>query len=409
MIEKHLLKELTILYVEDDIAIREGIDKILSSVVGEVVLAGNGLEGLELYKKHKHIDLIVTDINMPKMDGLTMCQKIREMDISIPVVVTTAHNEMDFLSQAIEAGVSSYLMKPVDAYKLVQDIMRISEPLFLKRELEVMNDSLEQRVADAIAQNIQKDILIQEIVEFQNNMIVVFDKHCVPLFANKSFLKVIHVENLEDMLKKYQNFESIMIDNEDYFHPSAFNNDKNWLENLLSVDPKNRVIAILEIDTFEPKAYLVNLYYNENSEHWICNFSEFTQIAVEKSMYKHKAYTDELTQINNRAKFNLEFTRELQTSSKISDYALSVLIFDIDHFKKFNDTYGHDIGDKILMQLTEMLALKVRNRDIFARWGGEEFVILLPVTKLEEAQKVAEHLRQAIEEHLFYNNLKVTC
>ncbi|MEA1913891.1 MAG: GGDEF domain-containing protein, partial [Campylobacterota bacterium] len=80
-----------------------------------------------------------------------------------------------------------------------------------------------------------------------------------------------------------------------------------------------------------------------------------------------------------------------------------------DHFKKFNDTYGHDIGDKILMQLTEMLALKVRNRDIFARWGGEEFVILLPVTKLEEAQKVAEHLRQAIEEHLFYNNLRVTC
>lgn len=409
MIDRNLLKELTILYVEDDKAIVESISVILKPLIKKLLIAYDGQEGLETYKNNIDIDIIITDINMPKVDGLTMCKEIRSLDVSIPVIVTTAHNENDFLIHAIEVGVTGYLMKPIDAFKLIQEIKKASEPIFLRKELKAMNEKLKQKVEEVVTKSNEKEILIQEIVEFQDNMTMVFDENCTPIFANKSFLELLNVYNIEEINAKYDDFESIMIENDEYFYPKKINNGKNWLENLASLDEKHRIVAFLDINTFLPEAYLVNLAYNEISKHWICNFSRITQMAVEKSIYKHKAYTDELTQINNRAKFNLDFKRELDAMKSIKDYNLCVMIFDIDHFKKFNDTYGHDIGDKILFELSQMLSLRIRTRDIFARWGGEEFVVLLPLTKIYDALKVANNLCVAIENHIFYNDLRVTC
>jgi diguanylate cyclase (GGDEF)-like protein len=409
MIDKNLLKELTILYVEDDDAIVGSISNILKPLIKKLFVANDGEQGLDIYKKNPDIDIIITDINMPKMDGLTMCHNIRNTNISIPIIVTTAHNENDFLTHAIEVGVSGYLMKPMNAFKLIQEIRKAAEPILLKKELHLLNCSLQQRIDEAIAQNNEKDILIQEIFEFQDNMTMVFDEFSNPIFANRSFLQLLNVDSIDDINLKYDNFESIMIENDEYFYPSKIDNDKSWLENLNDLDEKNRVVAFLDTNTFMPEAYLVTMAFNDISKHWICNFSKITQMAVEKSIYKHKAYTDELTQINNRARFNLDFKRELEAVKSVDGYNLCVMIFDIDHFKKFNDTYGHDIGDKILVELSELLSLRIRNRDIFARWGGEEFVILLPLTKIYDALKVANNLCLLIENHKFYKELKVTC
>ncbi len=409
MIDKNLLKELTILYVEDDKAIVESILLILKPVVKELLIAYNGQDGLETYKNNENIDIVITDINMPKMDGLSMAHKIRESNITVPIIVTTAHNDSDFLIDAIDVGVTGYIMKPIDAFKLIQEIKKAAEPIILRKELKQINYTLQQRIEEAISKNNEKEILIQEIFEFQDNMTMIFDKECNPIFANKSFLELLNVHSIEEIDERYDNFESIMIENDEYFYPSKMNNDKNWLENLYALDEKNRVVAFLDTNTFHPESYLVSMAFNDVSNHWICNFSRITQMAVEKSIYKHKAYTDELTQIHNRAKFNLDFKREIEIIQTLDNYDLCVLIFDIDHFKKFNDTYGHDVGDKILSELSQMLSLRVRSRDVFARWGGEEFVILLPHTKIDDAIKVANNLCRAIENHLFYKDLKVTC
>jgi diguanylate cyclase (GGDEF)-like protein len=409
MIDKSLLKELTILYVEDDDDIVESITNILNPIVKKIITANDGEEGLDIYKRDPGIDIVITDINMPKMDGLTMCHHIREVNISVPIIVTTAHNENDFLIHAIDVGVSGYLMKPMNAFKLIQEIRKAAEPILLRKELNILNCNLQQRIDEAIAQNNEKEILIQEIVEFQDNMTMVFDEFAKPLFANRSFLQLLNVDDIDGISLKYDNFESIIIENDEYFYPSKIKNDKNWLENLYELDEKNRVVAFLDITTFVPEAYLVTMAFNDVSRHWICNFSKITQMAIEKSIYKHKAYTDELTQINNRARFNLDFKRELEALKTIKEYNLCVLIFDIDHFKKFNDTYGHDVGDKILVELAQMLSLRIRNRDMFARWGGEEFVILLPLTKIYDALKVANNLCTLIQKHKYYRDLKVTC
>ncbi|HIP60683.1 MAG TPA: GGDEF domain-containing protein [Campylobacterales bacterium] len=89
-------------------------------------------------------------------------------------------------------------------------------------------------------------------------------------------------------------------------------------------------------------------------------------------------------------------------------HASSLVILDIDHFKSFNDTYGHLIGDEVLILIAKMMQKSIRRTDIFARWGGEEFVIILPQTDIKETQKIVENLRTLIETCLHESAGKVT-
>jgi diguanylate cyclase (GGDEF)-like protein len=115
--------------------------------------------------------------------------------------------------------------------------------------------------------------------------------------------------------------------------------------------------------------------------------------------YQHTrelSYTDELTRVFNRRYFNQRFEREMQRAQRYGR-ALSLIMVDIDHFKTFNDTHGHLWGDTTLKQVAQILEKSLRKADILARFGGEEFVVLLPEIDKEHGRKVAEKLRRAIE------------
>lgn len=117
------------------------------------------------------------------------------------------------------------------------------------------------------------------------------------------------------------------------------------------------------------------------------------------SAYQHTrelSYTDELTRVFNRRYFNQRFEREMQRAQRYGR-ALSLIMVDIDHFKTFNDTHGHLWGDKTLKQVAQILEKSLRKADILARFGGEEFVVLLPEIDKEHGRKVAEKLRRTIE------------
>ncbi len=109
-----------------------------------------------------------------------------------------------------------------------------------------------------------------------------------------------------------------------------------------------------------------------------------------------RATEDPLTGLYNRRKMNDYLDHELERSSRGND-PLAFLITDIDNFKLVNDTYGHDCGDQVLMEIAGLLREKVRGQDIVARWGGEEFLILLPATAMPGALTLAENLRKAVE------------
>ena len=119
------------------------------------------------------------------------------------------------------------------------------------------------------------------------------------------------------------------------------------------------------------------------------------------------ANTDRLTQIANRAYMILQLDYMIKNSRR-SGFPLSVIFFDIDHFKTINDTYGHRAGDQALQELSSLMSIRLRESDVIGRWGGEEFVIILPHTALNEAIALAEKLRLMIDVHRFEHG-KMTC
>ena len=114
-----------------------------------------------------------------------------------------------------------------------------------------------------------------------------------------------------------------------------------------------------------------------------------------------EANTDGLTKCYNKMYFNNKLDLEVK-KSKVTGSPLSLIIFDLDHFKHLNDNYGHDAGDYVLKEMADLLRDNgIRKGDVFARYGGEEFVVLLPKTNLKQAFEIAERLRKLVECHQF--------
>jgi len=146
-----MFKTLTALYVEDEESIKNIVDSVLGNMFTKFYTASNGQEGLDIFTKHQEeIDLLITDINMPIMNGLDMCAKIREIDHKIPIIITTAYNDKDFLHKAIAVGVSSFVLKPMDINKLVEAISKVADPLKLQQKLDdEIRQHQEERVQSA--------------------------------------------------------------------------------------------------------------------------------------------------------------------------------------------------------------------------------------------------------------------
>ncbi|MFV1984300.1 MAG: diguanylate cyclase [Thiohalomonadales bacterium] len=121
------------------------------------------------------------------------------------------------------------------------------------------------------------------------------------------------------------------------------------------------------------------------------------------------ASTDHLTNLKNRAYLENILQQELLTFSENGNSIFSIILLDIDHFKSVNDSFGHDIGDLVLVTLANILKTNVRESEIVGRWGGEEFIIICANTKLSNSEKIAEKLRDIIEKFQFPVVKKITC
>ncbi|MBW4056132.1 MAG: GGDEF domain-containing response regulator [Proteobacteria bacterium] len=126
-----------------------------------------------------------------------------------------------------------------------------------------------------------------------------------------------------------------------------------------------------------------------------------------RDLFERQARIDYLTGIYNRLMFTELLEAELQRARRYGS-DLSLIMFDLDHFKKVNDTYGHNMGDHVLKEVAQLTSDSIRAHDIFTRWGGEEFMVLIPKTDQNQAGILAEKLRRLFEAHDFGNGLQVT-
>ena len=196
MLTPDFLKNQTVLFVEDEELAREKLAKLLSKLFKEVILASNGLEGLEKYEKSKitneKIDLIISDINMPIMNGLEMLEKIREIDSFVPLIFTTARSETDNLLKAIDLNVSNYIVKPIDTTILVKKITEVCEKNFFEMELQDKQKEFQKYLdaVDSVALIYKMDE--NGVISFANKSLLDTSKYTLEELKNINFSELIH-------------------------------------------------------------------------------------------------------------------------------------------------------------------------------------------------------------------------
>ena len=392
MTDKAFLNNIIVLYVEDEDDLRKLTTQILEKFVKKVIVATNGLEGLELFeednKTSTSIDLIIADINMPKMDGLTMLDKIQQIDHTVPSIITTAHSDADFLRRAIDCKVRGYVTKPLKIDSLIESVAVAAEPRFLKKKLETLNKELQDKVEEKTKE-------LRSILDFQENMILVIDDHKISS-ANKRFLEFLDLEFIDELAIGGCICDHFL-EGKNYFTPQ-YNNE--WLNEIMLLEDAKRIVRMNSISGVEKVFRLDIRSFIHNTRHYVISFTDITELQEYNSELQYQVNHDNLTTLYNRQKFNEELEKEIVRENRYK-HRLSIIMFDIDDFKIINDTYGHDVGDIVLIKIAQTVKRSVRSTDIFARWGGEEFMVLLPETGIDKSKKIAEHIRKSVFEISF--------
>ena len=398
---KEVLKTISVLYVEDENDVREFTSKLLTSLLRKVYVAQDGQEGLKIFEENKDdIDLIISDINMPKMDGLSMCEAIKKINHEIPLVITSAHNDTNFLRRSIEIGVTTYAMKPIDLYQLMESIIKAMEPIILKKKLIELNLSLESK----IEQEINK---IKSILDAQDNIIIVTNKEEITN-VNKKFLDFFGVDNFDEFIKSRKNIFDFFQEEFGFITKEQITKQESWIKYIKDLHEIDRIVKIKSA-LEEEKIFAINVdYYENKDDYYVFSLTDITKLKEKSNLLEYQASHDKLTGLFNRNRFDEIYTKEIKRTKRYNN-ELSIIIFDIDDFKMVNDTYGHQIGDEVLKEIAKITLNGVREQDINVRWGGEEFLILLPQTNLTGAVTVASKIKSAIKEHIFTDkSLKIT-
>jgi len=247
---------------------------------------------------------------------------------------------------------------------------------------------------------------LQKFIDTQSSLVILTDSKKIK-FANKQFLDFFGYESLEESTESFTCICERFLEHDHFFHLGKVKEDeKNWIESLLNLSGRARIVSIINKYAV-PYAFSISINQYEN-EDYVVSFTDISDTMIEKIELTKEATIDSLTNVYNRTYFNKHIEQIIQTHQN-ENTKTGIIFFDIDHFKKINDTYGHDIGDIILSKLSSIVKKHVRMEDKIIRWGGEEFLIISPMENLENLSHKAEDLRVMISEYEFPSTDSVTC
>lgn len=235
----------------------------------------------------------------------------------------------------------------------------------------------------------------RQIIDSASDIILVADRNKV-VDANQHFFDFYSdFSTLSEFLEKYEDLSNTFEKEKGFLQ--KYMQGVYWLDYVLQDRKKIHKAKIMkdgQAHYFSVKAGMM-----EGLQKPLFNvlLQEITEQELYKNQLEHLSQTDALTGIGNRLYFNRSLNKEIQRSQRYKT-DLSLLMFDIDFFKKVNDNYGHDVGDQVLIEISAVIKSLLRETDILCRFGGEEFAIIMPETDLAEAENSAERLRATIEE-----------
>jgi two-component system cell cycle response regulator len=402
-----------ILIVDDRPANLGVLEAKLVSEYFDVMTATSGQEALDLVNRQLP-DIVLLDVMMPDMDGYQVCEILKKNPKTayIPVVMVTALNDVKDRIRGLEAGADEFLTKPIHDMQMlsrVRSLIRLKvlvDSLRLQRTassgLGIPEDQLVVFPTDEQIHGVRIACLIDDpLVREKAELFLKQDKHSLSFFSNpESFL-----ENLSS--KKYDlALVSLMFQGEETLRLCSQVRSSVETRHLpiimISEDFQERLLAkALDIGVND---YIVEpLDSNElrlrvRTQVKRLLYQKLLRLSHEKSI--NLSLTDELTKLYNRRYFNAHLDALLQ-ADKSQIRAACLMILDIDHFKSINDTFGHDQGDRVLVDVARLLQASTRDSDLVARLGGEEFVVVMDNATLGTGLRVAERLRRSIESKSF--------
>jgi len=343
-------------------------------------------DGLEVLLKER-IDIILMDVMMPDIDGYeaTKIIKSNKKTKKIPIIFVTAKKDDESISMCYEVGGDDYINKP---FNYIELLVRVSFHLKLKDKTSLLAKEKE---------------FTQNILDLQDNFIIVTDSNQA-ISVNRAILNFFDLDNLDDFQTNYGCLASTFVKEDGYFSIDVNTDRFLWIDTLLEkLDTEDVVVKMLK----DEEEYIFTIKINNYHDYYVITLTDITSITHQALEYQHEATFDSLTQIYNRNMFHRMIDRKM-ILAKSKKLPLSFIILDIDHFKQVNDTYGHLIGDDILKSLVNLIKKHTRDSDVFARWGGEEFVLAFDVNILKGKQ-ISESLRKHIEQEKFDIVGQITC
>lgn len=347
-----------------------------------------------------------------KLQNIASSIQLKELNLP---VVRTIEKDLSILTILNQIdSTTEYMIILDDSNNLIglvsyTDIINNVDPKILMQRQTVASLILNYK-ANFIYENSSTLQGIKLIKKNHADSIIVKDtneKH-VGIFTTKDFIDIMHIDtNLNEPIKKFMSSPLTTIpDDSTISYALDFIKMKHF-KRLVIVDKEDNVVGIIS------QKELLRVVYNK----WIelikkegTKISKYNEKLLKSKLeLEELASLDFLTQIYNRHKFESFLEYEIKKHTRYEEDTFSLLMIDLDYFKEVNDTYGHLKGDYVLQEIAKILKLCSRETDIIARWGGEEFVMMLPHTDIDEALFVSEKLRSTIENHQFDNIPNITC
>ena len=366
----------------------------------DVVTARSGYEAIEIAGKEK-LDLILMDAMMPGMNGFEACEKLKQNPETwhIPVIMVTALEETKDRIAGLEAGADDFITKPIDDFNLMARVRSLLR-------LKMVTDQLLSHTGHSRANSRP---LLEKIHRRAGKILLLedhqlrADKIATPL--RKSHKVVVESDPLTALKLATSGMDLIIV--------SLVTENFDGLRICASLRFKEetRDVPILIVGDPEDEARLLRAYDIGINDTLMRPIEKQEMHARVNTLLRRKFYADSLrdnfnenlemvvsdplTGLGNRRYFDRAIEPFFETLDSKGD-AFSIMVFDIDHFKRVNDILGHDMGDQILKEVAARLVTNMRAIDVVSRYGGEEFMIAMPLTEESEALVAADRIRSLI-------------
>nr|WP_205305167.1 PleD family two-component system response regulator [Parvibaculum indicum] len=386
------------------------LDAKLTGEYFEVFAASSGPEALEAVKECQP-DIILLDVMMPGMDGFEVCRRLKSSSETehIPVIMVTALDQPKDRVQGLEAGADDFLTKPVNDLALFARVRSLVRLKMVTDELR-LRDATGQRIGAFTARE-GAEMLLKEPGRFlviddrpsslrritdtlsseHTVMVSETPDELIELAGNGNFDMYIVSLTLEqhDGLRLCSQLRSLEATRQTPILAIVEEGDTARLVRALDMGVNDYLVRPVERNELLARC---------RSQLRRKRYQDFLRDRFQQGM--EQAVTDPLTGLHNR-RYMEGHLESLVGDAAHTGKQVSLLIFDIDHFKAVNDTYGHPAGDAVLREFAQRIAHNVRGVDLCCRLGGEEFVVVMPDTDADFAKVVAERLRVCIASRPF--------